>query len=424
MTNHSQLGNESQSFNVDLSYPKRNLSAIGWYSMTDDNFDSDLSFKWTQEDSGYNSYGRESYTDYSEETTTTASEITQKVMRAALNWRNEPLTGEDKFNQSLMLALRHPSFTKDVTFQANCYKSNVDLINGKLVIDYCDDPEHLLTVEAGIKDQSTIVGFRNYSANVFGHHEVSELNLDGFSSFGARPGLYETKNYGIYKRGYLPLQDGILVGALDLNHNEVKYHKTSPYKTVYLWFKTDGQFPVYTINGTVEDSPDVNSTGKFYLNLDQKFVRLEVNMTPDASQNLQMLGTIPNARSASLDLWRDYEDIRIVDISYYLRMNHSRLVTSQLIWRPKMRSDIKVRFFLLDLKAHFLLFSIKFLSYFLQAKLKQLSTDMYNSFSENVDFWVKTIYTETTDTINDVWINAKPYTQEYLNDIGYGIVNT
>lgn len=65
-------------------------------------------------------------------------------------------------------------------------------------------------------------------------------------------------------------------------------------------------------------------------------------MTPDASQNVHMLGEIPDARSASFDLWRDYEDIRVVDISYYLRMNHSRLVTSQLIWRPKMKSEIKV----------------------------------------------------------------------------------
>lgn len=66
-------------------------------------------------------------------------------------------------------------------------------------------------------------------------------------------------------------------------------------------------------------------------------------MTPDASQNLKMFGQISDARNAEFDLHRDYDDIRVVDIAYYMRMNHSRLVTSQLRWRPKMKNEIKVK---------------------------------------------------------------------------------
>lgn len=109
-----------------------------------------------------------------------------------------------------------------------------------------------------------------------------------------------------------------------------------------IWGRAGGQFPVYHINGTMEDSPDLNSTGRFYLNIADKLVQLNVNMTPDASQNLRMVGTIPNARSASFDFWRDYEEFRIVDVAYYLRMNHSRLITSQLLWRPSIKTEIKV----------------------------------------------------------------------------------
>lgn len=100
---------------------------------------------------------------------------------------------------------------------------------------------------------------------------------------------------------------------------------------------------MYRINGSLENSPDLNSTGRFYLNINDRLIRLDVNMTPDASQNLRMYGTVADSRSASFDLWRDYEDIRVVDIAYYLRMNHSRLITSQLIWRPNMKSEIKVK---------------------------------------------------------------------------------
>lgn len=96
------------------------------------------------------------------------------------------------------------------------------------------------------------------------------------------------------------------------------------------------------MNGTLEDSPDINATGRFYLNIADKLIQLHVNMTPDATQNLRMLGTIPNARSASFDFWRNYEDIRVVDVAYYLRMNHSRLITSQLVWRPTIKTEIRV----------------------------------------------------------------------------------
>lgn len=110
-----------------------------------------------------------------------------------------------------------------------------------------------------------------------------------------------------------------------------------------VWGKTGEHYPIYTVNASYEDSPDVNSTGRFYVNLSDKLIRLNVNMTPDASHHLHMLGYIADARNAFFDLYRDYDDVRVVDIAYYLRMNHSRLVTSQLIWRPKMKSEIKVR---------------------------------------------------------------------------------
>lgn len=71
-----------------------------------------------------------------------------------------------------------------------------------------------------------------------------------------------------------------------------------------MWARANGEYPVYTLNGTYEDSPDVNTTAEFFINIDDRFVKLDANFTPDASQNLRMLGVIPDARSASFDLWR------------------------------------------------------------------------------------------------------------------------
>lgn len=346
--NLSTLANDSQVLNIDLSYPKRNLSTSGWYSITEDVFDSDFTFKWTKDKDSSSGNNYDEYDvsandndDYGNHDAVEQNE--ERSMRASLKWSNEPLTGIDRNNQTLLVTLRHPSFTKDVTLNANYYRSSIDLVRGKLVIDYHDDPEQLLTFVGGIKDYTTLVGHRNYSIHAFGLHDRSELSVNALASIAAQPGIYETKNFGLYKRGYLPLQEGLLNAGLNMHENDLLYHKVSPYKTIRFWARGDGAYPIYTINGTFEDSPDVNTTSEFYINIDDRFVRWDANFTPDASQNLRMLGIIPDARSASFDLWRDYEDIRIVDISYYLRMNHSRLITTQLLWRPKLKSDIKVR---------------------------------------------------------------------------------
>lgn len=50
--------------------------------------------------------------------------------------------------------------------------------------------------------------------------------------------------------------------------------------------------------------------------------------------------------------------------------------------------------------------------------MRGIATSFYESLSENIDFWVKTLYTEAMDTANDIWRNAKPHTQRFLDDVG------
>lgn len=57
-----------------------------------------------------------------------------------------------------------------------------------------------------------------------------------------------------------------------------------------------------------------------------------------------MYGRIPDARNAVFDIWRTYEDdFTVSDVSFYLKLNHSRLITSTLRWRPELKADIIVR---------------------------------------------------------------------------------
>lgn len=350
LTNLTTSTNDSQLFSIDMQYPKRNLSTTGWYSITDDVFDSDLSFRWTKskkkkdsENNNYDDYGQLNESDEDEDGAEEKSE--ERNVKAALTWKNEPLSENDKCNQTVLLVIKHPSFRKDVTFNANYYRNDINLVHGTLVVDYHDDPEHLLMLEGGIMDSSQLLNHRNYSIFVTGQHQQTEFKLDAMGSVAAKSSVYQTKNFGKYKRGYLPLQEGILNAGIDLPRNDLHYRKVSPHKEFYLWVRANGEYPIYTVNGTYEDSQsELNTTAEFYVNIDNRFIRVDANFTPDASQNLRLLGVVPDARSAKFDLWRDYEDIRIVDVAYYLRLNHSRLITSQLIWRPKLRNELKASF--------------------------------------------------------------------------------
>lgn len=396
MTNLSTQTKDSQTFNIDLQYPKRNLSTSGWYAITDDAFDSDLAFKWTQAkkkapETSFYDYDQNAYDENDDENEKTIVNE-ERIIKGALIWRNEPLKPNDKCNQTILFVIKHPSFKKDVTFNANYYRNDIDLLHGKLIVDYHEKPSHLLTLEAGIMDSTQSLGHRNYTMHALGWQEESTFDLYALSSVAARSGVYETKNFGRYRRGYLPSQEGHLNAGVDFPQNDIHYHKKSPHKTFYVWGRANGEYPIYTFNGTYEDSPEINTTAEFFLHIDDRFIKLDANFTPDATQNLRMLGIVPDARSASFDLWRDYEDIHIVDVAYYLRMNHSRLITSQLIWRPKLRAEIK-------------------------GGIQKLSTQMYDSFADNIDFWLRQLYTETTETANDIWTNARPHTAEFLEDI-------
>lgn len=46
-----------------------------------------------------------------------------------------------------------------------------------------------------------------------------------------------------------------------------------------------------------------------------------------------------------------------------------------------------------------------------------MSSDFYESFSETIDFWIKTLYTESDDTIKAIWTNVKPFLEEFVADV-------
>lgn len=141
-----------------------------------------------------------------------------------------------------------------------------------------------------------------------------------------------------------------------------------------------------------QDEPDYDTKGELILDLMNKMITANVNLTSDASQSLQVQGHIPDTRSAVFNVWRNYDDIRISDITYFMQMNHSRLISSRLTWRPKMRKEIK-------------------------DGIKQFISSRYSALAEDVDYWVITVYNEMVETVKGILDESKSHTQEFLEDL-------
>lgn len=353
---------------MELFYPKRNLSTSGWYQLTDKNFNADLGLKWAG--SGPRDESRQ--------------------IRSNFQWTAVPLQKGDRDHQTFALTVSHPYLEKDIDCKADFYRGNRELLSTRLTIDYSNEPQHLIVLGAQLRDLQHELGHTNYTFTLYGHHPASELDVELNGTLAARPSYYKTESTAHYKRDYL--RQGKLLALLDLNKKELEYERQSPYHWVRLWLLPTLQFPKYGLNATIWDTPTTNHTGYVYVDLLERYARMDFNLSEDASQNLQMVGYIPDSRSGYLDVWRNYEEIRIIDISSYLKMNHSRLITGRFHWRPNITNEVR-------------------------DQVNKVGNSIYGSFSDGIDFWIKSLYTESMESVSTIWHTAKEYNSRFIEDI-------
>ncbi|KAH8395625.1 hypothetical protein KR222_003717 [Zaprionus bogoriensis] len=367
--NFSTHGNESQRFALELFYPKRNLSTTGWYHLTDKNFNADLGLKWAG----------------------TEADSESRKISSRFQWTSQPLASGDRDHQTFGLTIDHPYLEKDIDCKAEYYRGTRDLLKTKLTIDYSEQPEQQIIVGAQLRDLYDGLGHTNYTFHVYGYHAASELDVELNGTLAARPSYYKTETTAHYKRDYSP-RYGKLLALLDLNKKELEYERQSPYRSIRLWLLPTLNYPTYGLNATVWDAPKTNHTGYVYVDMLERYARMDFNLTEDASQNLQMVGYIPDTRSGYLDVWRNYEEIRIIDVSSFLKMNHSRLITGRFHWRPTIANELR-------------------------EKINEVGNSIYGSFSDGIDFWIKSIYTESTESLRVVWSTAKEHNSKFVDDI-------
>ncbi|XP_053973970.1 uncharacterized protein LOC128873939 [Hylaeus volcanicus] len=360
---------DNQFLVLGVSYPRRNFTLDGSYWISREKINSEIKLDWDRE------------TD------------NPRTIGAQFNWAN--LSSDNTVaQQRATFSLRHPSFAKTVSLQGELFKRDSrDLVNVALTADYSTDPDKLFVLSGFVRDESNLPESRKYVYEVTGKHPNTRFDLDVRGFVHKREMVtFETVNNGSYHRSFLTGESGQLNARLDVDRREVLFQRDHNDALRYLYVRYYPSEKQYVLNGSMVKTPDLNATGAFFLDPGEKLTWMMVNYTPDAVESLRMYGRIPDARNAVFDIWRTYEDdFTISDVSFYLKLNHSRLVTSTLRWRPDLKSDIVTG-------------------------IKQAAVDMYNEMNNDADYWKQYIKSETVSVISDVWDDAQEDLQEFIND--------
>lgn len=104
-----------------------------------------------------------------------------------------------------------------------------------------------------------------------------------------------------------------------------------------------------------------------------------------------MIGKIIDTRSAKIDAWRDFDDVTTVDLASYIRLNHSRLLTSSIVWRPTIFSEVK-------------------------AQAVATAKLLYSQINDTLVI-LKEAPMEAHLALKNIWADAKPRLRDFLDDL-------
>ncbi|XP_028030625.1 uncharacterized protein LOC114243361 [Bombyx mandarina] len=312
VTNMTTADTESQQLVMNVYYPLRTFNLVAVYNLQDTLLDGKAQLNW----------------DVKAE---------NKTAELRGRWENPPIKEGNMHNIDLILS--HPSFRKDVNLKAQYSSTPAVMSNVSLELQYSDIESEYLKLKSILTDNSN-GPIRDYSFALTCTHPSTYLDLDMKSDVNIHSKWYYFYNYYRFQKSlyYEKIRQSKLV--VDTTKSFVNWERTNEtyfYRVNGTW---DLTYPDYTIKSFIHRTTG-NDTGLAVLSMKDKSLVAHLNSTDDISYHL--VGNIVNTRSAKLDAWRDFDDVTTVDLASYIRLNHSRLLTSSLVWRPQIFSEVKAQ---------------------------------------------------------------------------------
>nr|XP_018903254.1 PREDICTED: uncharacterized protein LOC109034507 [Bemisia tabaci] len=347
-----------------LTYPLRNITLIGDLILGDSFLNSQLTVN--------------SDTIYS-----------AKTVGTGLTWKRMSTSAD---HHQAVVMITHPSLKKNITLTGNYVQYNYSQADLKLVLEYSLDRNKKVEILGNLLDNSSSSGY-DYSLTFNGKHPATRFKFDLLGLMSLNNEKYDVAENISYKRSYLPTQYWDSRALVNWKKNEVEFQRHSLRSVAHMkgaYGKISG---AHLVNISMIKDKNVKVVGFLYLNPEKKYTNMMVNLTPDESERLLMEGTMGDNRNVMLDVWRVYDDLVISDLKFYVALNHSRLLSSAIIWRPENQNEIL-------------------------ASCYGLVSYVWDYVHETSEFWTSYIKSEIADSVADIWFDAKPIVQDFIDDIG------
>uniref|UniRef100_A0A1B6I431 Vitellogenin domain-containing protein n=1 Tax=Homalodisca liturata TaxID=320908 RepID=A0A1B6I431_9HEMI len=353
----AMVSNEEVLF--ELSYPRRDLSMSAAY-------------EWTPQ--GLSCRGSLAPGSHSQ------------PVAASLNWQ-----ALDNFNHQAVLLLSHPYLEKNITLSASLRQNEHEILSVDTEIDYAILPSRKLSLCGSLIRRSN-TSEKDYELSISAKHPISRFHMEIIGALERKPGyFFAFKNFS-YARNFLQLQFWNSSLKIDLNNKQFEAQRQSLRDLTHIRTKYSKQGTKYNLEGNLIRDKNINISGHGFVDFHNIKTSATVNLTPDATEQLLVSGDYLDKRHAFFKIWRMYNDLSINDISFLLRLNHSRLLTTSYFWRTTIKQDFVDGF-------------------------HASSSFLWTYVSDTVEFWTDFMKNEILDTMNDIWFDAELDLQNFIDDI-------
>ncbi|CAH1641791.1 unnamed protein product [Spodoptera littoralis] len=360
VTNMTTDETESQQLVMNVWYPLRTFNLVALYNLQDTLLDGSAKLHWNVKEEN-------------------------KTAELRGRWENPPVPEGNLHHVDLSLA--HPSFRKDVTLKGQYLSTPSVMSNVSLELQYSDYENEYLQLNSILTDNSN-GPVRDYKFALICKHPSTNLDLDMKSDINIRSRWYYFNNFYRFQKSlfYQKMRQNMFL--IDTANSAVHWERANEtyfYKVNGTW---ELLYPDYTLKTFVSRSTG-NDTGTATLSMKNKSFVAHYNSTDDISYH--MVGQIVDTRYAKFDSWRNFDDVITVDLASYIRLNHSRLLTSSIKWRPEIFTEVKSQ---------------------AVSTLKLL----YSQVNDTLII-MKEMPMEAHLALKNIWTDAKPRIRDFLDDL-------
>ncbi|CAG7726200.1 unnamed protein product [Allacma fusca] len=301
----------------------------------------------------------------------------------------------EQLTRRMNLIIKHPSLSQDILTSGEIRFVKGESMEGKLSLDYSGDANRKVTLLMKALPQLYTDAQWNLTTDVRLQHSATNFDLRA---------LHTNRHSS---------QELSIITLIDLKNREKLPQKTKiafelfkELRKLYIMVETpDDQFSV-TANVTGHNprfQAQAEARGReticnaaLNLDLNKPYYDLSILHGPGLIDGIFSEGGVVDSRNLKWDISEAYDNYRFSDVNFFLRLNHSRLITSRLKWRPDLLDD-------------------------LEESYRKKSDEVRNAWSQQSDKLLLALSSQASEVTQQIWEDAKTTIGPFIQEMSEGL---